>query len=257
MKRKILIVEDDADLRRALGERLRSQDYEVVTAADGASAVATARSERPHLVLLDLGLPVGDGFTVIERLKRIPTGGNPPIVVLSARQSAPDRDRALKLGAAEYFTKPFDNDQLLRTIRELLPSDPGAPGATELHLPRLLIVEDDADTRLGLQVRLQASGFEVATAADATMALTLAHRVKPDLITLDLGLPGGDGLQVLERIRNQPGLDGVPVVVLSARDGGVHGPRALEAGAAAYLEKPVDNAKLLAAIRSALGVRQA
>ena len=250
MKHKILIVEDDADLRRALGARLHGHGYETVTAADGAAAIATARSERPSLVLLDLGLPAGDGFTVIERLKRTASGGSTPIVVVSARGSSSDRDRAFKLGAAEFVTKPFDNEKLMRTIRELLPTE--TPSASGERRPRLLIVEDDPDTRLALQVRLYASGFEVTTAEDAATALTLARRVKPDLITLDLGLPGGDGLQVLERIRNQPGLDSVPVIVLSARDGSVHGPRALEAGAAAYLEKPVNNEKFLAAIRSAL-----
>lgn len=251
MKHKILIVEDDADLRRAIGARLHSHGYETVAAADGTSAIAIARTERPSLVVLDLGLPAGDGFTVIERLKR--TGGNAPIVVVSARGSASDRDRAFKLGAAEFFSKPFDNEQLMRTIKDLLPDE--APNAGGARRPRLLVVEDDPDTRLALQVRLYASGFEVATAEDCATALTVARRVKPDLITLDLGLPGGDGLQVLERIRNQPGLDGVPVIVLSARDGAVHGPRALEAGAAAYLEKPVDNAKFVAAIRSALALR--
>jgi DNA-binding response OmpR family regulator len=255
MKHKILLVEDDADLRRALAARLEGQDYEAISAGDGASAIATARTERPSLVLLDLGLPVGDGFTVIERLKRTASGGSTPIVVLSARDGAADRDRAFKLGAAEFFTKPFDNERLLRTIRDLLPAAPASSSAT--HRPRLLIVEDDPDTRLALQVRLYASGFEVTTAEDAATALTLARRVKPDLITLDLGLPGGDGLQVLERVRNQPGLDSVPVIVLSARDGSVHGPRALAAGAAAYLEKPVDNEKFLAAIRSALRIRAA
>lgn len=255
MKRKILIVEDDADLRRALLTRLKAHGYDVVVAADGAAAVSAARTERPDLVLLDLGLPVGDGFSVMQRLGNLQVGARAQILVMSARDSERDRARALELGAIAYLVKPFDNALLLATLDTALP--PAEAGSPEQPRPTLLVVEDDADTRRGFELRLRSFGCDVVTAEDASTALTVARRSKVDLILLDLGLPGGDGIQLLERIRKNPALDGTPVVVVSARDALVHEPRAREAGAAAYLQKPIDNEKLRAAITEALGPKLA
>jgi len=126
--RKILIVEDDAALRRGLGDRLRAKNFEPVFAVDGLSAVTVAQAERPDVVLLDLGLPAGDGFRVMERLRMIMHLAHVPIVVLTARDAQGNRDRALAAGAAAFLQKPVDNDALLAAIEQVLasPLDPGA-----------------------------------------------------------------------------------------------------------------------------------
>jgi DNA-binding response OmpR family regulator len=127
-KPKILIVDDDPDLRRALRLRLRANNYETVHAQDGYSAVAVARKERPDLIVLDLGLPAGDGFVVLERLQNIDTMAGVPVVVLTARDPQNNEERALKGGAAAFFQKPVDNAELLDVIRASL-SDSRVPGA--------------------------------------------------------------------------------------------------------------------------------
>jgi DNA-binding response OmpR family regulator len=114
---RILVVEDDDDTRRAMGMRLRVSGFRTLEATDTASAVATARAERPDLVLLDLGLPGGGGFAVLEALKADPGLGRMPIVVLSARDAHATRDRALAAGAYAYFEKLVDNDTLVEAIR--------------------------------------------------------------------------------------------------------------------------------------------
>jgi DNA-binding response OmpR family regulator len=108
---------------------------------------------------------------------------------------------------------------------------------------KILIVEDDADVRMGLHVRLKASNYDVFFAVDGFSSLTEARKHEPDLILLDLGLPAGDGFVVMDRIK------AVPALAMIA----VNRERALKAGAKAFLEKPVDNAELLAVIRQALG----
>jgi two-component system KDP operon response regulator KdpE len=80
---KILLVDDDPDLLRALRLRLRANNYEVATASDGYSAIASAQKERPSLIILDLGLPVGDGFVVLDRLQNIDALSGVPVIVLS------------------------------------------------------------------------------------------------------------------------------------------------------------------------------
>jgi two-component system KDP operon response regulator KdpE len=114
---KILVVDDDPDLVRALRLRLRANNYEVTTATDGYTAIASAQKDRPALIILDLGLPVGDGFVVLERLQNSDTLAGVPVIVLSARDPHSNEDRALKAGAAAFFQKPADNDELMNVIR--------------------------------------------------------------------------------------------------------------------------------------------
>jgi DNA-binding response OmpR family regulator len=117
---------------------------------------------------------------------------------------------------------------------------------------KILIIEDDPDLRRGLNVRLRASNYDTAFAGDAVMALSIAKKEAPDLILLDLGLPGGDGFLVLERLKNIASLACTPVIVVSARDPKANEKRALDAGAEAFFQKPVDNAQLMSAIHTAL-----
>jgi two-component system KDP operon response regulator KdpE len=114
---KILVVDDDPDLVRALRLRLRANNYDVSTATDGYSAIASAQKDRPALIILDLGLPVGDGFVVLDRLQNIDALAGVPVIVLSARDPQMNEERALKAGAAAFFQKPADNDELLNVIR--------------------------------------------------------------------------------------------------------------------------------------------
>lgn len=127
-KPKILIVDDDPDLRRALRLRLRANNYDTVHAPDGYSAVAVAQKEHPDLIVLDLGLPAGDGFVVLERLQNIDILAGIPVVVLTARDPQNNEERALRGGAAAFFQKPVDNAELLDVIRtQLTDSRAAAP----------------------------------------------------------------------------------------------------------------------------------
>jgi len=117
---------------------------------------------------------------------------------------------------------------------------------------KILIIEDDADLRRGLNVRLRASEYETAFASDAIMALSIAKKEEPDLILLDLGLPGGGGFVVLERMKSMASLACTPVIVVSASDPKTNEKRALDAGAEAFFQKPVDNERLMEAIQRAL-----
>jgi DNA-binding response OmpR family regulator len=120
---KILIVDDDTDLRQALKLRLRANHYETVHAGDGYSAIALAHKEQPNLIILDLGLPAGDGFVVLDRLQKDDKLSTIPVIVLTARDAQSSEQRALKAGAAAFFQKPADNAELLEVIRATLPKD--------------------------------------------------------------------------------------------------------------------------------------
>jgi CheY-like chemotaxis protein len=118
---------------------------------------------------------------------------------------------------------------------------------------KILVIEDDHDQLLGMRLRLAASGYDVAQATDGIEAIGVAHRERPDLILLDLGLPGEDGYRVMENLRTINTTPSTPIVVISGRDPAAHGTRALAAGAEAFLQKPVDHDDLLRTLRKALG----
>jgi len=118
---KIMIVDDDPDLRQALRLRLRANHYDTVNAGDGYTAIATAYKERPDLIILDLGLPAGDGFVVLDRLQKDDKLSAIPVIVLTARDPQSSEQRALRVGAVAFFQKPADNTELLDVIRATLP----------------------------------------------------------------------------------------------------------------------------------------
>src|ERR1700692_4486248 len=117
---KIMVVDDDPDLRQALSLRLRANNFDTVNACDGYSAIALAQKERPHLIILDLGLPAGDGFTVLKNLQEYPALSVIPVIVLTAPRPGGDEKQNLESGAVPFFQKPADNEELLGVIRASL-----------------------------------------------------------------------------------------------------------------------------------------
>ena len=130
--RKILIVDDNADIRLGLHLRLKANQYETVFAADGFSGVAEARKHRPDLIILDLGLPAGDGFTVMESLKQIPFLAVVPVIVVSARNGLGNQKRAHDAGARAFLQKPVNDAELLAVIRRAL-EEPDGRTVPTLH----------------------------------------------------------------------------------------------------------------------------
>ena len=118
---------------------------------------------------------------------------------------------------------------------------------------RILIVDDDSDGLQSMHLRLKANHYDTSFAADAISCMAEARKNPPDLVILDLGLPAGDGFVVMERFKAVPSLAGIPVVVVSGHDLHPNQERAIQAGAKAFLQKPVNSAELLAVIRKALG----
>ncbi len=117
---KILVVDDDAFIRRPLEFILREEGFDPRTAVDGDEGLAKISEDPPDLIILDLMMPGRDGFDVCRTVKSNPEHADIPIILLSARGREQDRDRGLSLGAADFMTKPYSPSELLRKIRELL-----------------------------------------------------------------------------------------------------------------------------------------
>jgi two-component system cell cycle response regulator DivK len=116
----VMVVEDNELSRDALSRRLARRGYRIVLAEDGAQAIELARSERPDLILMDLGLPRIDGWEATRQLKADPATRRIPIIVLSAHAMTNDRDKALQAGGDEFDTKPVRFQPLLNKMEALL-----------------------------------------------------------------------------------------------------------------------------------------
>lgn len=124
---KILLVEDNEMNRDMLGRRLQRRGFQVLIAVDGAEGVAKAEADPPDLILMDMSLPVMDGWEATRRLKAVPETQAIPIIALTAHAMADDREKAIEAGADDYDTKPIELDRLLGKIEALL--NQGAGGA--------------------------------------------------------------------------------------------------------------------------------
>jgi two-component system KDP operon response regulator KdpE len=134
---KIMIVDDDADLCRGLGLRLRANCYETLSAGDGYSALALAQKERPDLVLLDLGLPgLATGAAVLKYMRAFPTLAPIPVIILTGRDSRDYEEPMLELGAAGCFQKPVDDEALLDLICRCLQRNNRKDGSQAIRFRR-------------------------------------------------------------------------------------------------------------------------
>lgn len=119
-KKRILIVEDEAEMLKALQLRLESNGYEVLAAQDGMSGLHQARKEKPDLILLDVMLPKMDGFRICRMLKFDQDYRHIPIIMLTAKVQAADMEQGLAMGADAYMTKPYKAEELVAKIQDLL-----------------------------------------------------------------------------------------------------------------------------------------
>src|SRR4030067_1302980 len=122
-KKRILIVDDERDMVKALTIRLQRAGYEVVTAFDGAQAIFMAHKEKPDLIILDVRMPAGDGFSVAEKLKQSTDTFAIPVIFLTGSPEKNSEEKAMALGARFYVKKPYDPEELLDAVRRALEKD--------------------------------------------------------------------------------------------------------------------------------------
>jgi len=122
-KKKILVVDDERDIIKALTIRLQRGGYEAVYAYDGAQGVFMAHKEKPDLIILDIRMPGGDGFTVAQRLKGTPQTSHIPILFLTGTPERGAEQKAQELGGRFYIKKPYDPEELLDAVRRALETD--------------------------------------------------------------------------------------------------------------------------------------
>lgn len=202
----VLIVDDDPEVIYILEKYLRDNGYNIATAGDGDVALEKARTLRPFAITLDIMLPGRDGWEIIQELKNDPETADIPIIVLSMLDN---RELGFSLGAAEYLVKPVSRKALLDRLQQL---------RVNMFLNEVLIVEDDLVEQRVLKLTLQEAGLQVTSFTSGIEALKWLDDHTPDMITLDLMMPGMDGFQVLDEIKQREHLRQVPILIITAKD---------------------------------------
>jgi two-component system cell cycle response regulator len=270
---RILVVDDDANIINFFQAVLEEQGYVVATAENGIEAVKKAREFHPEVILLDVIMPQMDGYEVTEELKGDPETSSISIILVTGMDTLDDKVRGLESGADDFITKPFNFDELVARVRSLVrlkriqdqlsnlqkecKNDFLLKQKKSLGPSIVLIVEDDERISRIMSNVLGTGGYLTHIVNDGLAAVEFIKDNTPDLIILDLMLPGLDGLEVLRRVRESPLTREVPVIVVTAIDDFKTKIKGLYIGADDYLVKPVKSLELLARVKSNLRKYQA
>jgi len=255
--KKILYVEDSDDIVYMLKLRLEREGYEVLIAVDGKEGIYLANNRNPDLILMDLELPVLDGWEASKHLKKDPNTKHIPIIALSARVMEGDRSRAIDAGCDDFDSKPVDFDSLMKKIHSFLPDESEPVNESKVVVDdqrKILIVDDDENIRYTLLKYLKREGFtNLVMAENGKIALDKLNDNDFDLVLLDLKMPVMDGIEALRDIKSDDNLRHIPVIMISAEDEIENVTQCIEIGAEGFLSKPFNSKLLRARINASLG----
>jgi len=203
----ILSIDDDANVIALYERYLQSSGYVVIAETDPEKAVDRALESKPMAITLDIMMPKRDGWQVIRDLKQNEITRDIPILICSILE---EEEKGFSLGASDYLVKPFVQEDLIKAIHRMESNG-------ELH--DILIVDDDpADLRLTQKMIENGGNYHVTTAESGRDALEALTNEEPDLIILDLFMPGLNGFDLLEIFRSDPKMNQVPVIILTGAD---------------------------------------
>ncbi|MEM7353025.1 MAG: response regulator [Acidobacteriota bacterium] len=229
---RILLVEDNEMNRDLISRRLKRRGFDVSLAVDGAEGVEKATSELPDLIIMDIGLPVLDGYEATRLLRETDATRRIPIIGLSAHAMSGDARKALAAGCDDYDTKPVEWSRLLGKIEVQLKrvqeeaalqgdAEDAAPEEAAVADPNaahLLVIDDSAMHREMLSGRLASLGYTFDLAGEVQSALSLLQEKTFDAVLLDVTLPTVEGQPMLEWIRADSRWQDLPILMLSTVD---------------------------------------
>jgi CheY-like chemotaxis protein len=247
-RRTILIVDDDPDVTRTFARMLALDGYEVHTAHDAESGQRAIDASHPDAILLDLRMPLVGGLGFLRQLRTRSDCRKTPVAVITGDYQVDAAvSCALRELGADVYLKPVWLEDLLDITRRLL-STP-APRSSISRCLRLLLVDDCAAERDLYETALETE-FSIVTASRGDEGVTVAKRVHPDAIILDVLMPGIDGWETCTRIKGHPDTKDIPVILLTGADDRDLSQHAKAVGASAVLRKPCPADRLRDEIRA-------
>ncbi|MFZ5666369.1 MAG: response regulator [Pseudomonadota bacterium] len=267
--RRVLIVEDDAVQREAVGQLLKSQDVETVGVGTAADCLERLRSETFDCVVLDLSLPDASGFAVLEELSADEAHAFPPVIVYTGRELTADEEQRLRRYSSSIIIKGAKSPERLldevslflhQVVADLPPEqrkmiEKARHRDAALEGRRILIVEDDVRNVYSLTSVLEPRGVVTQIARNGQEAITALEAAGEDpekaidLVLMDVMMPVMDGLTAARTIRSEAKWAKLPIIMLTAKAMPDDQQNCLDAGANDYMAKPIDVDKLLSLVR--------
>lgn len=252
---KILIVDDERLICELLQATLRRHGHQILTAMSGPEAVALFREHHPRITLLDLRMPGMDGVAVLRKIRDIDEHAD--VMILSGRLTDALERQVLVLGVSGVLRKGRPLDELVTALNQLLkppaPADappPQVPPGSGQTPESILVVDDESLICQLISVFLTGHGYRTRSAQRGADALALVEQDPPQMIILDMYMPGMDGVQVLHALRAKHYQGGVIVLTASQDERLLQ--EALELGSVDVISKPVDLDRLLLTIQVGL-----
>lgn len=245
--KKILIIEDDKFLGDILVEKLTKQGCEVTLSRDGAEGYEKIKLILPDLILLDVMMPNMNGYEILEKKLKDAEIAKIPVIIISNSGQPVEINRALALGVKDYLVKAqFDADQVMEKIKSQLKDDKEKPAEaktddTKLAGKKVMWVEDDQFLNDIIARKLSSTKCDFFHCANGEDALDIINKEKPDIILLDIILPGMDGFEILKRIKANPNINHIPVILLSNLGQTKDIDKGISLGAAKFLVKATVN----------------
>jgi signal transduction histidine kinase/DNA-binding response OmpR family regulator len=206
---RVLVVEDEDLAYSTLAAYLQAAAYVPIRARTGDEALRLARSIRPVAITLDIVLPGAQGWDVLRALKADATTASLPVIIVSMIDN---RELGLAFGADDYFVKPVDWTRLMRRLREITVRT-AAP-----KRPRLLLIDDDVSIHDMLEAELTKQGYQLEKAFSGAEGLQRAEVSVPDVIILDLAMPGMSGLEVAAQLKHSDATSHIPILAFTAKE---------------------------------------
>lgn len=261
---KILIIDDDGIVRDALAVFLTRAGHEVLTAMDGANGLLAFKNNLPDLIVLDRDLPVLSGSEVLAKIRETDT--RTKVVILTGFDDPDDAEQYLTSGATSFLSKGDGLSNVLAEIDRLL----GAPAKKVSQPPqervsaggplpaagegKIVVVDDDDDVRRVLCRFLALEGYAVFPAADGAAGLAAVEKENPDIVMLDISMPGMTGVEVLKELaRYRPEIG---VVMITGNEDEEMARACLKLGAFDYLAKPVNLGALGTMLKARLYIQK-
>jgi DNA-binding response OmpR family regulator len=251
----ILAVDDDWENLLLLSDILKANGYKVRLAETAEQAFEQIEASKPDVILLDIAMPTTSGYEICKKIKQNAETRDIPVIFVTIHGNVEDKKRAYEVGGVDFITKPFHPDEVLARVENQL------HGAFLLHTiqrasekflhemkmnAEILVVDDVPDNLQLLLDLLKSKGYKIRPANTGELALASISARKPDLILLDLKLPGLNGFEVCKKLKADPETRDIPVIFLTARNDVIDKVAAFEAGGADFVTKPFQPEEVLA-----------
>jgi DNA-binding response OmpR family regulator len=247
-RKKILVIDDEPNIVKMVQARLEASGYEVIPAFDGNQGMTYARKEKPDLIISDIMMPAGGGYTLYKKLKMSSHTWSIPVIFLTAKDRPEDVAEAYELGAQYYLKKPYDPQVLLELVEKVLePSvQPQAPRGLRR---RILVIEKHP--KIVEFIKLGALGYEITIVSSIKEGSDEAKREKPDVILLDGMLVKADNYDGFYQLKLEFGSSKIPIIICTT-EGELEEFQNKLKGHDTYCLKPFNYTDLLGRIRVAL-----